>query len=55
MPEDLFQLHPTSRGVGLWNDMVYLATTDSFLVALNARTGEVVWETEVEDFQGPVV
>ena len=25
MPEDLFQLHPTSRGVGVWGDLVYLA------------------------------
>jgi len=23
LPEDLFQLHPTSRGVGLWEDKVY--------------------------------
>ena len=28
LPEDLFQLHPTNRGVGLWQDKVYLATTD---------------------------
>jgi alcohol dehydrogenase (cytochrome c) len=50
MPEDLFQLHPTSRGVGLWGDMVYVATTDAFVVALNAKTGEVVWEKAVEDY-----
>src|SRR6266852_6391868 len=28
LPDDLFQLHPTSRGVGLWQDKLYLATTD---------------------------
>ncbi len=50
MPEDLFQLHPTSRGVGLWGDKLYLATTDAYLVALDAKTGSVVWETKVEDY-----
>ncbi|MBV8132916.1 MAG: PQQ-binding-like beta-propeller repeat protein, partial [Alphaproteobacteria bacterium] len=34
LPEDLFQLHPTSRGVGLWQDKLFLATTDDHLVAL---------------------
>jgi alcohol dehydrogenase (cytochrome c) len=38
LPEDLFQLHPTSRGVGLWEDKLYLATTDDHLVALDAKT-----------------
>lgn len=50
IPEELFQLHPTSRGVGLWGDMVYLAATDATLVALDAKTGEVKWETAVEDY-----
>jgi len=38
LPDDLFQLHPTSRGVGLWEDKLYLATTDDHLVALDAKT-----------------
>ena len=50
IPEELFQLHPTSRGVGLWEDKVYFATTDCFLVALDAKTGKVLWETAVEDY-----
>ena len=50
LPEDLFQLHPTNRGVGLYGDKVYLATVDAYLVALDAKTGEVVWETEVENY-----
>ncbi len=37
LPEDLFQLHPTNRGVGLWQDKVYLATTDDHLVALERQ------------------
>ncbi len=50
LPADLFQLHPTNRGVALYGDRVYLATVDAFLVALDARTGEVVWEVEVDDY-----
>ena len=51
LPEDLFQLHPTNRGVGLWEDKVYLATTDDHLVALDAKTGKVVWDTKVQDYK----
>jgi alcohol dehydrogenase (cytochrome c) len=51
LPEDLFQLHPTNRGVGLWQDKVYLATTDDHVVALEAKTGKVVWDTKVQDYK----
>jgi alcohol dehydrogenase (cytochrome c) len=44
LPEELFQLHPTNRGVGLYGDKVYLATVDACVVALKAATGEVAWE-----------
>ena len=50
LPADLFQLHPTNRGVALYGDRVYLATVDAYLVALDAKTGEVAWEVEVEDY-----
>jgi alcohol dehydrogenase (cytochrome c) len=33
LPEDLTQLHPTNRGVGLLGDRVYLATVDCHLLA----------------------
>ena len=49
--EELFQLHPTNRGVGLFGDNVYVATTDCKVVALKAETGEVVWETAVDDWE----
>lgn len=52
LPFDLMQLHPTNRGVGLYEDKVLVATVDAFVVALNARTGEVEWETAVEDYRG---
>lgn len=51
LPDDLFQMHPTNRGVALYGERVYLATVDAFLVALDARTGELVWETPVEDYR----
>ena len=37
------------RSLALYQDKVYLATTDVRLVALDARTGQVVWETRVAD------
>ena len=51
LPEGLRQIHPTNRGVALYGDKVYLATVDSFLVALDAETGSVAWETAVGDWQ----
>jgi alcohol dehydrogenase (cytochrome c) len=51
LPEDLVQLHPTNRGVGLWEDRVYLATTDDHVVALEAKTGKVVWDQKVQDYR----
>jgi alcohol dehydrogenase (cytochrome c) len=44
LPEELFQLHPTNRGVGLYGDKVYVATVDACVVALRASSGEVAWE-----------
>jgi alcohol dehydrogenase (cytochrome c) len=51
IPEELFQLHPTNRGVALYGDNVYLAATDACAVALDAKTGEEVWETCVADWK----
>ena len=50
LPEDLWQMHPTNRGVGLYGKLVFMATADCYLVALDATSGEVVWEAEVEDY-----
>ncbi len=51
IPEDMTQLHPTSRGVGLWGDKVFFAATEANLVALDARTGKEVWTAKVEDYK----
>src|SRR6476661_25650 len=40
---------PINRGVAVYDDKVYLATVDAKLVALDAKTGSVVWQTEIAD------
>ena len=37
------------RTIAMWEDMIYVATTDAHLVALDARTGAVRWDIEVAD------
>src|SRR3979490_1917312 len=40
---------PNNRGVQVLGDLVYVATLDSKLVALKAKTGEVAWQTDIAD------
>jgi PQQ-dependent dehydrogenase (methanol/ethanol family) len=40
---------PNNRGVAVMGDKVYLATLDSKLVALDAKTGGVKWAKEIAD------
>jgi alcohol dehydrogenase (cytochrome c) len=51
LPADLFQLHPTNRGVALWGNKLFLATVDAHLIALDAKTGKEVWNTTVGDYK----
>lgn len=37
------------RTLAMWEDMIYVATTDAHLVALDARTGAVRWDVEIDD------
>src|SRR6202158_2708932 len=48
-PEDIILLHPTSRGVALYDDKVFFAANEAVLVALDARTGKEVWTTKVAE------
>ena len=50
-PDGLFQLHPTNRGVALYGDLVYMATTDCALVALDAASGKQVWTVPIDDYK----
>jgi alcohol dehydrogenase (cytochrome c) len=37
------------RTLAMWEDMIFVATTDAHLVALDARTGAVRWDSEIAD------
>ena len=40
---------PTTRGVGLLGDKVFLAASDAVLMAFDVGTGRTVWSTTVAD------
>ena len=40
-----------NRNATLYGDRLYIATHDAYLVALDARTGAVVWERKVGDWE----
>ena len=40
---------PNNRGVAVYNDKVYMGTLDAKLVALDAKTGSLVWQTDIAD------
>ncbi len=50
-PEDMAHPHRTNRGVALYGDKVYYTTHDAFVVALDAVTGDLVWENAVADYR----
>ena len=51
MPFDISLIHPTNRGVALYGNKLYMATSDASVVALDAMTGEVVWEKAVANYR----
>jgi PQQ-dependent dehydrogenase (methanol/ethanol family) len=40
---------PNNRGVAVYEDKVYLATLDAKLVALDAKSGSKVWQSDIGD------
>jgi alcohol dehydrogenase (cytochrome c) len=40
---------PNNRGVAVYNDKVYMGTLDAKLVALDAKTGSLIWQTDIVD------
>ncbi len=48
-PITTFCCGPNNRGVFAYEDMLYMGTLDAKLVALNAKTGKKVWETQIAD------
>jgi alcohol dehydrogenase (cytochrome c) len=47
----IFCCGPNNRGVALAGDKVYMATLDAMLIALDKKTGALVWETQIADPQ----
>jgi PQQ-dependent dehydrogenase (methanol/ethanol family) len=43
------QINPFNRGVAVLGNRVFFGTLDAALVALDARSGRVLWETQVAD------
>jgi PQQ-dependent dehydrogenase (methanol/ethanol family) len=44
-----YQINPFNRGVAVLENRVFFGTLDAAVVALDARTGRVLWETQVAD------
>jgi alcohol dehydrogenase (cytochrome c) len=38
-----------TRGIAIYEDKIFIATTDARLVALNAKTGQIAWERTIGD------
>ncbi len=50
------------RSLAIWEDLIFVATVDAYMVALDAKTGRVRWETQIADSRlgfsnttGPIV
>jgi alcohol dehydrogenase (cytochrome c) len=39
-----------NRGVGMWNDYLYMVTPDNYLISLDAKTGKERWNKVAADF-----
>src|SRR6187401_936702 len=52
-PEDIraSQAYLRHRGVSVYDDKIYWGTADSYLVALDARTGKQIWEVKTADYK----
>ena len=51
LPPDVQRPHSTNRGAALYDDKVYVGTLDARVVALEATTGDLVWERAVADYR----
>lgn len=51
LPSDIIPVHPTNRGVALWEDKVFMATLDAKVVAVDAKTGAKLWEATTQNWE----
>jgi alcohol dehydrogenase (cytochrome c) len=54
LPQDVYPevcCDVNNRGVALYGNDVYMATLDSHLLAFDARTGKMVWDTTVANYK----
>lgn len=58
----LHSLGENKRGIALYEDKIYMATWDNFIVAIDAKTGQVAWESDrgggadlISNTTGPIV
>ena len=62
LPEDTGRFFTQLRNLAIYGDKIFVATLDAAMLALDARTGEVAWETQIADYKkgytntsGPIV
>ena len=48
-PITTFCCGPNNRGVAIAGDKLFMGTLDAKLVALDAKTGKLLWETQIAD------
>ena len=48
-PVTTFCCGPNNRGVAISGDRLFMGTLDSKLVALDAKTGNLLWQTQIAD------
>lgn len=41
----------TARNIAIWQDKLYHASADGFVIALETETGKLAWETQVVDYK----
>ena len=65
LPEDIadyLPVHDTTRNVAIYGNLIIGNSADDYLYALDTRTGELVWETQILDYRqgakqssGPII
>lgn len=65
LPDDIGQYLPvydTTRNLAIFGQLIIGQAADNYLYALNARTGALVWETQIDDYRsgakissGPII